>query len=641
MKIKLKSLAISYFKGIKSLTIPFNQVTTIYGANATGKSSIADSWFWLLFGKNQSEQKDFNIKTLGLDGEPMHRLDHEVVGELDIDGSTTTIKRVYREKWVKKRGEEQEEFSGHETVFFWNDVPLSQKEFQEKVSALCPENVFKLITSTSAFANLHWQDRRKILFDLAGEVKDSDIAAGKKEFEELLKLLNGKTLSEFKKEVAAKKRVIKEQLTQINPRVDEIQRSKPEPIDVAALNKQIADIDKEILEIDESIADSMKAVESQNNERARVLNEIHTLKGKVQTMEFNDRQSNENARNEASKGLNDLNFQLSSKKQEVSQIKSSIENMEKEASAIDKRLHGLRELWTKTDAEKLEFKDGEFDCPACKRPLDDIESKKEEMTASFNVEKAKKLDHINKEGVQQKEELQGILDQIEVLKESLAAKEEAVVELEKKIAATKSETTEIKLVVTPEIAILKGKISELEASLAEAKLPDNSDLKNKKADLVKFRDEFRSHLTSNDQIEKADARIKELLAEEKKMAQELANLEKQEFVIEGFTKAKIGAIEDLIASKFEMAKFRMFQVNINGGIEEACDILYNGVPYQDLNTASRINVALDIINALCKHYQVWVPIFIDNREAVTDIIPVESQVVNFIVSPQDKVLRVE
>jgi exonuclease SbcC len=69
--------------------------------------------------------------------------------------------------------------------------------------------------------------------------------------------------------------------------------------------------------------------------------------------------------------------------------------------------------------------------------------------------------------------------------------------------------------------------------------------------------------------------------------------------------------------------------------------MVNGVPYADANNAAKINAGLDIINTLSTHYGVSAPIFIDNREAVVELFPVNAQTISLVVSGQDKTLRVE
>jgi hypothetical protein len=71
-------------------------------------------------------------------------------------------------------------------------------------------------------------------------------------------------------------------------------------------------------------------------------------------------------------------------------------------------------------------------------------------------------------------------------------------------------------------------------------------------------------------------------------------------------------------------------------------VTYNGVPFEtSLNNGSRINVGLDIINTISTQTGLSLPVFVDNAESVTELLPIESQVVRLVVSGQDKQLRVE
>jgi uncharacterized protein YhaN len=54
-QIILKSLKLVYFKGQKNLEVNFNpDITDISGANETGKTTLFDSFTWLLFGKDST-----------------------------------------------------------------------------------------------------------------------------------------------------------------------------------------------------------------------------------------------------------------------------------------------------------------------------------------------------------------------------------------------------------------------------------------------------------------------------------------------------------------------------------------------------------------------------------------------------------
>lgn len=142
-----------------------------------------------------------------------------------------------------------------------------------------------------------------------------------------------------------------------------------------------------------------------------------------------------------------------------------------------------------------------------------------------------------------------------------------------------------------------------------------------------------------DTIASTNARIEKLQEEEKNYSQQLADAELEENRLLRYEKARMSLITDRVNGLFKYVRFKMFETNINGGEEPCCETMLNGVPYSDLNTAGRIKAGIDIINALSNHYNVYAPIFLDNRESVTEIPETESQVINLVVSPKDKKLR--
>ena len=117
-KIILKKLKLVNFKGIKDKLIDFTECTNIYGANGTGKTTIFDAFTWLLFGKNSSDKKDFNVKTLDKNSDVIPKLEHEVEAVLLVNDVEVTLKSILREKWVTKKGALEPEFKGNETTYF-------------------------------------------------------------------------------------------------------------------------------------------------------------------------------------------------------------------------------------------------------------------------------------------------------------------------------------------------------------------------------------------------------------------------------------------------------------------------------------------------------------------------------------------
>ena len=141
-------------------------------------------------------------------------------------------------------------------------------------------------------------------------------------------------------------------------------------------------------------------------------------------------------------------------------------------------------------------------------------------------------------------------------------------------------------------------------------------------------------------VEKSRIRILELEVQEKELAAEFERLEAELFLIEKFIIKKVEMLEGQINSRFKLARFKLFETQINEGIKECCEVLYNGVPYNHgLNSGARINVGLDIIQTLSDYYGFQAPVFVDNRESINDLFPISSQVISLVVS-NDKALTI-
>jgi hypothetical protein len=153
--------------------------------------------------------------------------------------------------------------------------------------------------------------------------------------------------------------------------------------------------------------------------------------------------------------------------------------------------------------------------------------------------------------------------------------------------------------------------------------------------------EAEKTLAQLDQRDKGLKRIKELEAKQKTLGGEYETVEKNLALTDLFVTTKVKLLESHINERFTSARFKMFNPLVNGGVEECCEVVYDGVPYGSLNGAARLNVGLDIINTLAKSWGMVAPVFIDNSESVTDILETAGQQIRLYVSENDPVLRVE
>ena len=666
--IQIKQISLTNFKGLRNQIINFEKNTDIYGANGTGKTTIMDAFLWMLFGKDSTDRKDFEIKTLDKFNVAIPKIEHEVSAVIMVNDIEIQVSRILKENWVKKRGSETTEFSGNVTEYYWDGVPMQQKAFQEKVSMILDETVFKMITNPLAFNALKWQERRKVLMDIAGSISDTDLAAGNSEYENLIaQLNNGKTLAEYEKQIIASIKKAKEDLKGIPTRIDEVSKSKPEAYDFLNLRVGLGLKEKALSKVDEEITDSTKAFDSKLQTINEKKTKANSLKSEIDIIKINTRTAIENSLKPDTSTLDNLKRNLETKKGELSSYENGLNTLSTKVTSINGQIESingkvatLRTDWQVENAKELTFNDNDFHCPTCKRDFEagDVEGKKAEMLTNFKTKKQNTLAEINSRGANLNNEkaaleteLKGLQERIKTGKDSI---ENFKTEIKKIEGSIEVETSKTKATATIDKDSLvresliknsdyQSKVHELETlevNIEDAPIVDNSELKTQRAVIVQEIDNIKSNLRNEEQIKAVDQRIAELEKEEKALSQQIAEVEKTQFAIERFNKLKIDTLEAKINEKFKFVNFRMFESQINGGESECCDALIDGVPFSDANTASKINAGLDIINTLCEFYEVTAPIFIDNRESIIDVIELNSQLINLIVSGEDKKLRV-
>lgn len=684
MQITLKSLSITNFKGIESLKLEIrNHSTFVYGDNATGKTTILDSFLWLFFGKNSDGAAQFEIKRLDDRNKFIPKLESEVEAIILVDGKEISVKKCLRQKWVTRRGEREEKYGGDENVYFWNDVPLKESEFKPKVAGIIDEALFRMITNPLHFNSLKWEQRREMLVRMAGDISNDEVldsiitVVNKSQFNGLIAALNqGKSIEEYGKEIGAKVKKIKGEAEFLPSRIDEATRSIIERPDFTSIRKQIETKQKALAKVQAQLDDVVSRINAANQERINALKaynnqvneqqqKVFGLKNQIQQLELNAKQQASVSAGVLKSKLDSLIRELESETAELNRYKSAKSNLEELLTTKESELQHLRDVYSDISAEKVQINDHEFTCPTCKQelPAESIENKKQTLTTNFNRYKSEKLEGLIKQADLEKAEIEKLNTRITNSADSIKSKEEAIASLNDEIANVKAElelptqsidetiasilssdTNYMALVAELKAAeLLKIEepihhVTSAEPSIADEKLKTERDIINN--EIINLNKE----LAKEDQIKAAEARIAELKEQETKLADELMHLEGSEFAIMQFTKAKIDALERKINLRFKAVRFKMFKEQVNGGEAPCCETLVNSngsfVPYADANHAAKINAGIDIINTLCKHYNVYAPIFIDNREAVTKLEDTESQVINLVVSEQDKKLRV-
>ena len=644
--VTIKSLSLRNFKGVRDLKIEFDEAeTNIMGDNGTGKTTVFDAFTWLLFGKNGRDEKDFAIKTI-VDGAVVPQIEHSVTGLLTVDGKDVELKRVYIEKWTRRRGSDTEEMTGHETTYYIDGIPTGATEYSAYVNGIVNESMFKLLTSSTYFNTMKWQDRREVLIKMAGSINPNDIIAtlDKPQADEILAIITrGEKMADYKKKLAADKARIKPLLEQAKPRIDEVKRSMPEPVDFKAIKAEVSTIDTTIAEIDKAVTDQVAAFQDEIKAQQAVHAEIGKLKQQIQTIELEATSAKMKTEADRQGKIATLTNLIRNVNNSIAINDETADTLMRNKATYESAIVTLRAEWTEEISKTIEFEEGAFVCPTCKRELnpDTIEQKREEMTAAFEKNKAEKLDKIKFGGENIKARLDEIATAVLDLKEQKVALTTEKDKLQKELDAAKAEAQITYVEFEDErITAIRQQIATMELSLMESPKLDVEGMKAQKAGLETKKAGLEAELRKEEQIEKAKARIAEIKTEEKILAQQLADIERQDFAMAAYTNASMAFVEGRINDKFSLVRWRMFNRLINGGIEECCVATIGGVEYSDLNSAAKIQAGIDCINALSDHYGYYLPVWVDNRESVNVIQETKSQVINLVVT-KDKTLVIK
>ncbi|PUB12591.1 ATP-binding protein [Paenisporosarcina sp. OV554] len=646
-EVKLLSLTLTNFKGIKNFTFePGGNNVRVFGDNETGKTSLFDGFIWLLFNKDSQNKTDFSLKTL-IKGKEVNNLNHEVEASFLIDGSSVTLRKVYKEKWTRKRGSAAQEFTGHETDYFVDGVPSKKKEYTDHVDSIVQEDVFKLLTSPTFFnEQMKWQDRRATLLQICGDISDDEVFQQKDELKALPLILKGKKIEDYRKIIAARRKEINDELERIPVRIDEIQKSIPEmDIDVESLKNQVA-------KIDESIDSNVTLISNIKNgksllEKERDLQQVENDLLNLQRAYESD--SKEKVYQLRAK-LQEEQSNAQHFKRKASEHKQAIDYANNSMAAHDKDRSRLLEEWNRLNALSFTHQD-KCECPACGQalPEEQVNAVRTKALEQFNKDKSEKLLTIDTQGKGIKEKKISIQNDIDKHQPELgkftaqaSEKEQLVSKIAEQLKKQEGSIKDVSESADYQAKLVEKQkvVSEIQ-ELKERALESTRSVEQELNDLKAQKTTIQVELARFANVDSLNNRITELTDQESLLAGEFEKLEHQLYLTEQFIRAKVELLEERINAKFEFARFKMFAEQINGGLQEVCDTTYKGVPFSSLNNAARINTGIDIINTLSKHYGIRAPIFVDNAEAVTKLIDSDSQLISLVVSEKDKALRVE
>lgn len=639
-KMKINRLTLTNFKCHDMLNLVFDgRSTSIYGDNATGKTSIYDALTWLLFGKDSAGngEKNIDIKPLDASGQVRdHQAITSVEAELDVDGEIITLERTYREIWSTKRGSSEAVYDGNTSDYYIDGVPHKKSAFDARIKELVPEDVFRLLTSVSYFAvDMKWQDRRTTLFDIVGALTDKEIMAANGQFAPLLESMGKLSLPEYKAKLLSQRKGLIGVRDDTPTRISECQKTLE---DMQGIDFEEAKDQENALTCQQEEL-SRKLIALENNS---TLSDLH-LKLREAKLERDTLESKNRAyRQEQSAGVPDtraMERTIQSERLRVETLVTLMTAVKKDIDGYQTDIAASREEWIRVNG-------GAFTggiCPTCGQSLPFEQLQK--ATADFEEKKKQKLQAIMNKGNRYKESCANAEQRLKDLEQEKAKMEENIQVLVQQLETVKANAVVISDMAdySKNIQVLQEKCTSIQTEIQRIMQDSAQEKEGILTKLSAVNDQLRlvrSVIAKEDVRDRTLKRIQQLKTDAKNAAEALEAIEKMLYLMEEFTRYKARFVEDGINSLFSLATFRLFREQANGGLEERCDVVYKGVPYMGLNNGAKINVGIDIINTLSRHYGVTVPLFVDNAEAVTRLLDCEAQVIRLVVSEEDKELRV-
>jgi len=642
--IQLNSMELRNFKGVQSANYNFSNETQVVGANGTGKSTIYEAYLWCLFDKNQQGNAT-KVQPLDENNEVKHKLTTSVKLHFSIDGNPFIVERVLKEDWSKPRGTAEMVLKGTTSEYAINEVPMTKTQFNDKLTEVLALDRWFILSSINIIPSLDQKSCRKALQEIAPEFDEMALAA---EFPYVhYALSKGLKVEEIAAMTKQNKAKAKAELDSIPAALDAQDRLRVVE-DFGALEKELAGVDVEI-KVKKAELDEMKKgfVDEDEVAKANALRaRLADLSKNISDMEVSAMRACNDQKSKISGELANARTEASAMQVRVDMVKFNAKCALDTIAVKEREIEQLRKDWMKKNEEP----EPQFDtiCPTCGQPLpaDQIEKARE----NWLEKKAKALLDIQHDAEDIKAKIDGIKVQNEKERVQLEADTNRLEEVSGMVDKLTADlaavpNTEALLADDAEYQKLRAEKMELEEEIKKAseerKSNDNAqeiEAKNERLnELIQHRDELIRKLAGRETNERIDCERKRLEERQRELGDLLAEYEGTEAQIAAFRKAKITAVENGVSSLFTMVRWKMYEPNVtNDGEKEICQAIINGVPYEQQNRATQVNAGIDIVNAFAKAYEASAPLFIDNAESVTDLLPANGQRVALYVVENHK-----
>ena len=313
-----------------------------------------------------------------------------------------------------------------------------------------------------------------------------------------------------------------------------------------------------------------------------------------------------------------------------------------EKSRLESEIQGLRDQWV---ARNSRVDAVDTVCPTCGQeiPVEQVRAAQERC----NLRKSDELSAITASA---KEKQAALARCCNLLDENRPSKECAQVLYAEccrqydAIAAEKPPEVDREVMASLDLEEkqLNARAAEIMASIQNAAQAAQDAGKAHKAEIDRLQAEvevLQRELAGIQRVAAVKARIDELQLEQKQALKELETAERGLALCDEYTRQMVTQLTNRVNQHFNRVRWRLFEAQKNGGLKEICEAEVDGVPYGSLNTASKMQANVEIVQAFSMASGYQLPLFLDNRESVSVLaISDDMQVINLQVDPAAAVM---
>lgn len=642
MQAKIKSLHFENFKGVKNATYQFDgKNVSAIGQNGAGKTTLFTAYMWLMADKDSDLKSNPNIRPIYTE-ECTPRV--EVV--FDIDGKEITAAKIQKctVKKSKTGGADTVSLSNSYEV---NSVEYGERDFKKKMAEYGFDfDLFLPLSHPDVFASQKSADMRKVLFGMASEKSDKEIADMTDGAADVAEMLTNYTAEEVKAMQNATLRKIREEYGKdgeiIRAKIEGMEQSKTD-IDVAELELLKNSLNEQIAENKAKQDDISKEFEEQQKASDGILE----LKFELSDLQRKANEELEKQRREINAKIHDAEERLNHVKHRTKMNEQDIQTLESIISRNTTLINATRENW-KAANERV-FDENSLICSFCGQEFP--AEKKEQLKAGFESHKQEELTDLANRGNELKATIDKDKIKLDSLNDVLDVNKEAISEIQGQIKELENQYNAIPQSIDisdrPEVQEIQRQISEKEQAMNKGNGAEEirQQLKADGEDLQSQLTEVEKQFALAQKNIEIDEQIADLRKKQGEFEQNKANAEKILYQLDLVSRKKNTLLQDDVNSHFELVDFKLFDWLKNGEYKETCVPTYRNKDMGiSTNTGLEILMKLDIVRGLQKFYGMYLPVFVDGAEALSEstakMINMDCQSV-FLKVTEDENLKVE